>query len=531
MSRIKSGEWIAPFWGKPLSLSGGRDPLGMQNASTATYATLLPGLTNLTKKIRYYGFYCWANNYYAANIRNDSRAEYNKFIRRAELLYAFANAILDENSAGIPGSDFVNGSRSGIAQSIDLAKGADIKDGKRTYWKYSSGAFGQYYLGSLLALGLLKQALDQESGTPLGIYICTESGSALGEAFGAAVGKETESKFFRIVADGKTTVTEVKKLNEKIVASAISVDTRETELYLKLLLGPDASPQIEPQPTFFRRSTIKLFLDRLIELSDGGEVRYNDFPELIYKDIKRSNADSDLFRMGWFYYQLNEYSHIAVETFLWATLDRLEGDSHPIPIDTIISDLASDAVEAIYKLLKLRKKNALMSDLFASAKESKIGEFELVDQILDSVRSKNRNDAMARAILLIVTLYQGNHERSANIAIPLNRSGMRRSGDALELIETVEKMKQMELRHFLERFLLRSVINRHLFVATRKIGNGEKTTFKFILRDSRLQFMSLVEPSFTNPRLESLYLFLRDLNLIHDGSLTGLGRTILKEGT
>lgn len=529
MSRLKSGEWKAPFWGKPLSLSGGRDPLGMQNASTATYATLLPGLTNLTKKVRYYGFYCWVNNYYAAHIRSDSRADYNTFIRRAELLYAFTNAILDENAAGIPGSDFVNASRLKKSQTIDIATGADLKEGKKTYWKYSSGAFGQYYLGSLLALGLLKQALDKEAGTPLGIYMCTDVGIALGKAFGTVIGQETESKFFTIVNNGKTTETEVKKLNSKLVAAAISPDTTESELYLKLLLGPDVSPRIAPQPTFFRQSTIKLFLTRFDELLEGDEVRYDVFPELIYQELKGSDAEYDLFHIGWFYYQLNEYSHFAVETFLWAALDRLEGDIHPISIDKMISELASETVKAIDKLIKPGKKKAMIIDLFAPTKATSVAEDKLVDHIIDSVRSKNRGLAMAHALILISQLHQANHRQSAKVIMSLNGSGMRRSGDALELLETVEKMKQMELRLFLERFLLRYVINRHLSVATRKIGTGEKTTFKFILRDSRLHFMSLVEPTFTNPRLDSLYLFLRDLNLIRDGSLTGLGRTILKE--
>ncbi|MCP1835705.1 hypothetical protein J2R76_004045 [Bradyrhizobium sp. USDA 4532] len=37
----------------------GLDPLGMQNSSLALYQTLLPGVGNVTLRMRYYGLYAW----------------------------------------------------------------------------------------------------------------------------------------------------------------------------------------------------------------------------------------------------------------------------------------------------------------------------------------------------------------------------------------------------------------------------------------------------------------------------------------
>ena len=37
-----------PFWAKSGNFVRGRDPLGVQNSSISVYATLLPGMTNLT---------------------------------------------------------------------------------------------------------------------------------------------------------------------------------------------------------------------------------------------------------------------------------------------------------------------------------------------------------------------------------------------------------------------------------------------------------------------------------------------------
>lgn len=50
---------IYPQWTEYRKKSG-LDPLGMQNSSINLYQRLLPGISNVTLRIRYYGFYSWA---------------------------------------------------------------------------------------------------------------------------------------------------------------------------------------------------------------------------------------------------------------------------------------------------------------------------------------------------------------------------------------------------------------------------------------------------------------------------------------
>ena len=59
MSQFKLSDITNPFWATNDGFKGGRDPMGIQNSSVATYGKLLPGLTNLTGHIRYYSLYCW----------------------------------------------------------------------------------------------------------------------------------------------------------------------------------------------------------------------------------------------------------------------------------------------------------------------------------------------------------------------------------------------------------------------------------------------------------------------------------------
>ena len=48
---------FAPFLGEPLSHIVGQDPLGLLNTGGKTFDLLLPGLNNVTDRIRYYSFY------------------------------------------------------------------------------------------------------------------------------------------------------------------------------------------------------------------------------------------------------------------------------------------------------------------------------------------------------------------------------------------------------------------------------------------------------------------------------------------
>ena len=52
----------APFFNKTANLKVGLNQLGLRNASEALFTSLLPGLNNVSNRIRYYSFYCWLIN-------------------------------------------------------------------------------------------------------------------------------------------------------------------------------------------------------------------------------------------------------------------------------------------------------------------------------------------------------------------------------------------------------------------------------------------------------------------------------------
>ena len=99
--QFETNQVKAPFLGKPHYPISGLDQLGLNLTSERIFDLLLPGINNVTQRVRYYSFYCWFFDWYATTIRNTSRSKQNNYLRRAEFLLALIAAY--KNLGGVPG--------------------------------------------------------------------------------------------------------------------------------------------------------------------------------------------------------------------------------------------------------------------------------------------------------------------------------------------------------------------------------------------------------------------------------------------
>lgn len=83
---------VEPEWTERAEKRG-LDPLGMQNAGVALYQALLPGISNVTLRMRYYGYYCWVSDAYAKSGATDKFTAWQSWVRRAEALYALVSSL------------------------------------------------------------------------------------------------------------------------------------------------------------------------------------------------------------------------------------------------------------------------------------------------------------------------------------------------------------------------------------------------------------------------------------------------------
>src|SRR4051812_5690463 len=73
-------------WVKPPTPITGLDHLGTQSPCTLIYSQLLPGITNVTDRARYYSLYPWVVRSLDVLYKNDSSEQYVERFRRADCL-------------------------------------------------------------------------------------------------------------------------------------------------------------------------------------------------------------------------------------------------------------------------------------------------------------------------------------------------------------------------------------------------------------------------------------------------------------
>jgi hypothetical protein len=73
--------WLSP----PRSIKG-QDQLGSQAPCEITYSQLLPGITNVTDRARYFSFYSWVAWSFDHRLKTLEAQEYVEYYRRADCL-------------------------------------------------------------------------------------------------------------------------------------------------------------------------------------------------------------------------------------------------------------------------------------------------------------------------------------------------------------------------------------------------------------------------------------------------------------
>ena len=157
IQKFEKDKILAPFLGEPLVHIVGQDPLGLLNTGGRTFELLLPGLNNVTERIRYYSFYCWFFHSYAKHIQKPNKKIQFDHLRRAEFILSLLAA--KNGLQGIGGITKALALYNKIDSSFDLTIGTGedkvSKDG--TYWKNPRGIFGQNYVSSLKQLNLINK--------------------------------------------------------------------------------------------------------------------------------------------------------------------------------------------------------------------------------------------------------------------------------------------------------------------------------------------------------------------------------------
>ena len=486
MAQYKVSDISNVYWACNDGFKVGRDPMGIQNSSVATYGCILPGLTNLTGHIRYYSLYCWLLSEYDEMERNgktEDMHQYN-FIRRAELIMAFVMKDIDIKA--VVGTNFIQHEKYSLTEEgyYDIEEGADYESDEK-YWSFKSGAFGQYYFGSLDYFSLVKIEENR--------FYLLNKGKELAKAFKESVSSEVRNLFLDCIIYGAVSDEELKDL-QPIGLHSIKENSKEWMMLNELLTSKDSGG------SSLRRESILLMLKDIQEQ----KVSISDFVQ--HRFLNRGDV-TDGAPFAWYFYYLCEVLHYCIETILCLVLNKIDDLHNPpfgILLDTITEEILSNMKEEqLYDTINEWKDDCT---------------FNINDQWLkvkQDIKDREYTRSVVHALPLLLRLYnEYKCNEQAFIDFEVNHKLDRQRGIFSEGQKAyIGKHLSLDLRGYIAA-LVRQVMNEHTVVAIAKMGSNNVDLRKFILEDGCVILVEIRYPNQTNPRIESLHNFLVDMKYL-----------------
>lgn len=498
MAQYKHSDITNIYWASNEGFKGGRDPMGIQNSSIATYGKLLPGLTNLTKHIRYYSLYCWLLNEYntlAKSYKDKHESipvhQYN-YIRRAELAMAF---IMNGQGVGaVVGALFVNQNRyKTISVGVyDLADGADYKPGDK-YWTFETGAFGQYYYGSLNYYDLVE--------IKKGYFYLLNKGEELAKAFCNSVDEKVRNTFHSCVWNGNITEKDISDL-QPLAIHKIQTGSEEWRYLNNLLIKHD-------ELSSFRKETVYLLLQ---DFKNGKTA--DGFVKNRFINVNKEKEIGASF--GWYFYYLCEGLHYCIDSIFCLILDMIHKLHNP-PLHLLSQELVKSILS---KLDSVQSSQTV--DEWSETINNNID--DLYDELKGNIKNKKYTQAAALSLKLLLRLnteYEQNKAEIQDFEIK-NELDKIRGILSKGLKKYVIRYQSFTIPNFIKA-LVAQIMQEHTIVAIGKMGNTNSDLRKFILEEGRVILVEKREPMETSPRVDSLNNYLQDLRYLNgNNSLTSI---------
>ena len=503
-----------PFWGAETITKTGRDPLAVQNSSVVIYDNMIKGITNVTTRIRYNGFFCWlltliAERLEASEINKiDNQKEQIKLVRRGELLLAYSMQYnFPQITDGASGAIYVR--RNFNTEKINLARGADIENKPTVYWQNRLGVFGQYYIGVMTQLKLLYMP-DASHDT----YRVTKDGLRLCNIFRKSLSKQDEDLFWKSIQKGHIAKEDLGRF--KSIALHLIDNEEELSEYTKIFCKPDRK-DITGREICHRINSIKLLMNYIRK--EGAKVERRDmvlsFLKFNFQLVLKKKLKVTEEQLSWFLYELNELSHAAYEAYHFAIL--YTATDEPQPLDIVLDELESD-------FKKTRKTRTASMDIY-----------ELYDKMLTAYFDDDFGSYLHLASCLLMALYNAIkpyittlYDYAINEDYDVKHTGFAPS----LLIRLVDNHEYNGKWDFVEDNIY-SAINDHLRSSYSKSSIGQGIVHNYMVDDGLIWQLRQVEPIRTSPRLQNVLRFIEDIKWIKRSGeryvLTERGMKILQQ--
>lgn len=497
----------------------------MQNSSVSLYQTLLPGIGNVTLRVRYYGLYAWLSWVYATQIGDTDPKNWQRIVRRTEALYALIAQRYGESS-GVAGTDWARDTlRELTGKTIDFSTAAETE--RPNYFAVKWGAYGLAYASQLFQIGILEQSPEHQIAVPSAAI-----GEKLARVFENEMG-ELSTLFLGVIKRAKVSLNELDRF-AKLAPSEIRKTAPERRLYEDILF---ARVRAENADDASRRSSLLLILAIAGHLKRSPSV--NDVRWMLYAGrdqaggtFSMDDGDLEVQVKRWRVYHANDLCHVALECLLKFLLDQLGSEPRGMEPSALIARSAS-AIAAAQKRLP-----SSWNDFVAGLKlpdnandpKAEGSEFSLVRAIM-AVRRDTAwcsADVAAQALVLLGILHKRFRDREEDVTQELGGLEVPAFHSLLTEGRWLDRCGDMPFFEAISRILDERVLHRHLWVALRKFQRGDYT-FLIETDDGLIRLRGKDGPVFTNPRLGPAIQFLRDIHLIGEKGLTARGVEVLRK--
>lgn len=502
----------------------GLDPLGMQNTSISLYQWLVPGVSNVTLRMRYYALHSWLASEYARAHHSPDVEEWCRFLRRGEALYALISQH-QVQEAGVAGNRWAKRTLKNLrGERIDFEVNTNKPNGPLQYLRQKFGAFGAAYSSQLQVVGLIEAARDHD------VPIVTESaGRALASAFASEVGTAGR-QFLQAVSSGSVTLGELKRM-ARMAPARIDEDARERKLYEEVLFAPGA---VGALPALRRRDTLRVVLHTARQLKgppDADDVRWTAYSghDHVGKPLAALAGTDAEHRYRWRVYHANDLTHVCHESLLRFVLEVLAGYPGGIPLRPLLT-------EVIDRLLAVAKpRPGTWAQLEASVtvpanawSEDPDAEWLLSDQLLGvKMKAALTAETAYLALRLLAVLGKRLRAERERMHAVLAHVAHRTSQTVLTEPAFMDARRDQPIKQALADFLKQRVLDRHLAVAFQKLRGGDYT-FLFEIDEGRLRLRKKAGAVLTNPRLKSAIAFLHDIHLLDGDGISAAGVRVLR---
>ena len=497
-----------PQWTSKIDKRG-LDPLGMQNAGVVLYQALLPGISNITLRMRYYGFFCWLSDAYARRGVTTDFELWRQWVRRAEALFALVCADAT-GQGGVGGIDWALQALQSGDELINFSAAASTDASVKRYLIQSLGVFGAAYYTQMQETGLF------ETG-PNGIQrVTADAGLAAASAFRASIGSDIERMFTDAVDAARVDRKTLTALHP-IVPSRIPDPSDERAAYEDTLFAAGSEPMATDRS---RRASLSLILDvarREGERPTPESVRWALFdpPVVALPDDLESQ------RLLWESYQCQDLFQVAAAGLLaWAIAIMGETEEG--------ATLAG--IQAAVEARLAEADAATAGGTWADMRDGKnVEEFAWRGAWTRLTGRRGSPEEKAwDAVRLVAALHRRVSVRDdlggkMRKALPVN-------GQARSIVTELRWFGRQDDRSVAEvmgEYVVQRVVLRHSWVAMQKLRRQRDYTFLFEARDGRLVCLNGFQPVPTTPRLAPAIQFLEDIHLVASDGLTVRGRTLL----